>query len=102
MDAPAWVYLLSQKQGKAVELIWPLQPAARHEPGEFELAESGSALAIDPSLLGIGGRLLLIASPEPIPRRRLEVRQPLLSREELERAFPGCGFDLLPILVEPP
>lgn len=101
LDAPAWVYLLSQKQGEAAELIWPLQPAARHDAGEFELAESGSALAIEPSTLGIGGRLLLIASPERIDRPRLEIREPL-TREELERTFAGCGVDLLPILVEPP
>jgi hypothetical protein len=101
LDAPAWVYLLSQKQGEAAELIWPLQPATRHDAGEFELAESGSALAIDPSALGIGGRLLLIASPEPIDRRRLEIREPLLTREDIERTFAGCGVDLLPVLIEP-
>src|SRR5262249_47543573 len=66
LDAPAWVYLLSQKKGEAAELIWPRQAAARHEAGEFEVAESGSALALDPSALGIEGQLLLIASPEPI------------------------------------
>jgi len=102
LAAPAWVYLLSQKQGEAAELIWPLQQAARHEAGEFELAESGSALAIDPGVLGIGGRLLLIASPEPIDRRLLEVREPVLTREQLEGTFAGCGVDLLPIFVEQP
>jgi hypothetical protein len=100
LDAPAWVYLLAQKQDEPAELIWPLNAAEQHGPGEFELAESGSALAIDPSALGVGGRILLIASPEPIDRQRLEVREPLLTREKLERAFPGCGVDFLPMLVE--
>jgi hypothetical protein len=103
LNAPAWVYLLAQKQGEgeAAELIWPSQPDARHEAGEFELAESGSALAIDPAALGTGGRLFLIASPEPIVRSRLEVRRPLLTREDLQSTFAGCGVDLLPILVGP-
>ena len=100
LDAPAWVYLLTQKQGEPTELIWPSYPGERHGGGEFELAESGSALAIDPGALGIGGRILLIASPEPIDRQRLEVREPLLTRDELELVFPGCGVDLLPVLVE--
>jgi hypothetical protein len=102
LDAPAWVYLLSQKQGEAAELIWPLQSDARHEAGEFEVAESGSALALDPSALGVGGRLLLIASLEPIDRSRLQVRKRLGTREELESAFAGCAVDLLPVVVEPP
>lgn len=100
LDAPAWVYLLAQKQDQPTELIWPLNPAERHGGGEFELAESGSALAIDPTALGIGGRVVLIASPEPIDRQRLEVMEPLHTREDLERVFPGCGVDLLPVLVE--
>jgi hypothetical protein len=100
LDAPAWVYLLSQKQGDAAELLWPLQTAARHEAGEFELAESGSALAIDPQALGVGGRLLVVASPEPIVQGRLHVREPLRTRAELEKTFPGCGVDVLPVLVE--
>jgi len=100
LAAPAWLYLLAQKQDEPTELIWPLHPAERHGGGEFELAESGSALAIDPSALGTGGRVFLIASPDPIERQRLEVKEPLLTREELERVFPGCGVDLLPILVE--
>lgn len=102
LAAPAWVYLLSQRQGEAAELIWPLQATTRHDAGEFELAESGAALAIDPTVLGTGGRLLLVASPQPIERRRLEVREPLHSREELERAFTGCAVDQLPVIVEPP
>lgn len=102
LDAPAWIYLLSQKEGEPAELIWPLQVATRREAGEFELAEAGSTLAIDPSALGTGSRLLLIASPQPIDRLRLRVRQPLHTREELERTFPGCGVDLLPILFESP
>jgi hypothetical protein len=100
LDAPAWVYLLSQKQGKAAELLWPLQPAARHSAGEFELAESGSALAVDPQALGAGGHLLVVASPEPIAQPRLHVREPVHTRAELEKTFPGCGVDVLPILVE--
>jgi hypothetical protein len=100
LGAPAWVYLLSQKQGEPTELIWPLYPAERHAGGEFELAESGSALAIDPGVLGVGGRILLIASPDPIDRDRLEVREPILTREQLGRVFPGCGVDLLPLVVE--
>jgi hypothetical protein len=102
LSAPAWVYLLSQKKGEAAELIWPLQATARHEAGEFEVAESGSALAIDPATVGIGARLLLIASPEPIDGRRLRVRESLSARSELEKAFGGCGVDLLPILTEAP
>lgn len=101
LDAPAWVYLLSQRQGEATELLWPLQAAARHEAGEFELAESGSALAIDPDALGTGARLLLIASPEAIDGRRLQVREPLRTRPELEKTFPGCGVEVFPVLVEP-
>ena len=100
LDTPAWVYLLAQKDDEATELIWPLHPAERHGGGEFELAESGSALAIDPGALGIGGRVLLIASPGPMDRQRLEIKEPLLTREQLERVFPGCGVDLLPVLVE--
>ena len=100
LDAPAWVYLLSQKQGDVAELIWPSAETARHEPGEFELAESGSALAVDPSALGSGGRVLLIASPEPIERKHLQVKEPLRTRADLEKTFPGCGVDLLDILTE--
>lgn len=102
LDAPAWVYLLSQKEGEAAALIWPLHATARHEAGEFEVAETGSAMAIDPGAFGIGGRLLLIASPEPIDGRRLKVRESVRTREELEKTFAGCGVDLLPILVEAP
>jgi hypothetical protein len=101
LDAPAWVYLVSQKQGEAAELLWPLQATARHEAGEFELAESGSALAIEPGALGNGARLLLIASPEPIEERRLQIREPLRTRGDLEKLFPGCGVDVLPVSVEP-
>jgi hypothetical protein len=100
LDAPAWVYLLSQKQGEAAELLWPRPGTARHAPGEFELAESGAALAISPGALGIGGQLLLIASPAPLSEGRLRV-EPVHTRKELQRAFPGCGVDLLPIAVEP-
>ena len=100
LDSPAWVYLLSQKQGEPADLIWPLHGTEQHEAGEFELAESGSALAIDPATVGIGARLLLIASPEPIDGRRLQVREPLRTRSELKKAFPGCGVDLLDILTE--
>lgn len=101
LAAPAWAYLLSQKQGEAAELLWPLQAAARHDAGEFEVAEAGSALAIDPGALGPGGRILLVACPKSIERRRLEVREPLRTREDLERAFAGCAVDLLPVIVEP-
>jgi hypothetical protein len=100
LDAPAWVYLLSQKQGEAAELVWPVEAAARREAGEFELAESGTALAIDPSALGEGARLLLIASPKPIERSQLRIRESVRSREELEKNFSGCGVDVLPVLVE--
>jgi hypothetical protein len=100
LGAPAWVYLLSQKEGEATEILWPLKPAARHEPGEFELAESGSALAIDPETLGRGARLLLIASPEAIREDRLRVREPFHTRADLEKTFPGCGVDVLPVLFE--
>jgi len=100
LDAPAWVYLLSQKQGEAAELLWPRPGTARHASGEFELAESGSALAIAPDALGIGSRLLLIASPEPLSEGRLRVES-LHTREELKMAFPDCGVDILPIVVEP-
>jgi len=102
LDAPAWVYLLSQKPGEAAELIWPLQVDARHEAGEFEVAESGSALAVDPGALGPAGRLLLVASPEPLDARRLQVREAARTREELEKALPGCSVDLLTVLVEGP
>jgi len=101
LDAPAWVYLLSQKNGESTELIWPLQESARHEAGEFELAESGSAMAIDPTALAGGGRLLLVASPEPLEGARLQIREPLRTRAELEKTFAGCGVDLLSIFVEP-
>jgi len=101
LDEPAWVYLVSQRQGEAAELLWPLQAAARHEAGEFELAESGSALAIEPDALGTGARLLLIASPKPLDEQRLQIREPLRTREDLEKTFPGCGVDVLPVSVEP-
>ena len=100
LDAPAWVYLFSQKQGEAAELLWPRPGTTRHASGEFELAESGSALAIAPDALGIGSRLLLIASPEPLSEGRLRVES-LHTREELKMAFPDCGVDILPIVVEP-
>jgi hypothetical protein len=100
LKAPAWVYLLSQKQGEAAELIWPSRATARHEPGEFELAESGSALAVDPSALGNGGRVLLIASLDPIEPKRLQVKEALRTRADVEKTFPGCGVDLLDILTE--
>ena len=99
---PAWIYLLSQRQGEAAELLWPLEATSRHDAGEFELAESGSALAVDPDTLGSGGHLLLVACTEPIDRRRLGIREPLRTREELRRAFSGCAVDLLPVIVEPP
>ena len=101
LDEPAWVYLVSQKQGEAAELLWPLQAAARHDAGEFELAESGSALAIEPAALGVGARLVLIASPKPLDEQRLQIREPLRTREDLEKTFPGCGVDVLPVSVEP-
>ena len=100
LDAPAWVYLLSQKQGEAAELIWPLQASARHEAGEFEVAESGSALAFDPGALAGGGRLVLIASPKPLDAGRLQIRDAPRTREELEKAFPGCAVDVVPIVLE--
>jgi hypothetical protein len=102
LDTPAWVYLLSQKPGEGAELLWSGAESAPHAPGEFELAEAGSALAIDPPSLGTGSRLLLVASPEPIEGRRLQLKTPVRSRAELERAFPGCGVDVLPVAVEPP
>ena len=101
LDEPAWVYLVSQKQGGATELLWPLQAAEQHGAGEFELAESGSALAIEPDALGMGARLLLIASPKPLDEQRLQIREPLRTRDDLTRAFPGCGVDVLPVAVEP-
>jgi hypothetical protein len=99
LDTPAWVYLLSQKEGEPTELLW-VQPAVRREAGEFEVAEPDAALVVDPSALGTGGEVLLIASPSPIDRRRLQIRERLLTREQLKKAFPGCEVDLLPILVE--
>jgi len=101
LDARAWIYLLSQKQCELSEVLWPLNATGPHEPGEFEVAESGTALAIDPQALGTDARLLLIASPKRIDARRLQIREPLRTRSEVERAFPGCGVDLLPVIVEP-
>jgi hypothetical protein len=101
LGAPAWVYLLSQKQGETAELLWPVQEAGRHSAGEFELAESGSALAIDPRALGPGGRVLVIASPEAVAGGRLQLREPVRTRAELQKLFPGCGVDVLPVAFEP-
>jgi hypothetical protein len=74
--------------------------ATRHASGEFELAEAGAALAIDPEALGTGTRLVLIASPERIVAGRLRIQDQLRTRAEVEKAFPGCGVDLLPVVLE--
>lgn len=100
LDAPAWVYLLSQRDGAASEVIWPTDGPSRHDAGEFELAQSGSALAVDPAMIGNGGRVLLIASARALDARQLRIGEQLRSRDDLQRIFPGCGVDLLPILVE--
>jgi hypothetical protein len=100
MDTPAWIYLLSQKQGESTELVWPMGVATRHASGEFELAEKGAALAIDPEALGTGARLIAIASPERIVAGRLRIQGQLRTRADIEEAFPGCGVDLLPVIVE--
>jgi hypothetical protein len=101
LDTPAWIYLLSQRQGESTELVWPMGVATRHASGEFELAEAGAALAIDPEALGTGARLVVIASPERINAGRLRIQESLRTRAEAERAFPGCGVDLLPVILEP-
>jgi hypothetical protein len=101
LDTPAWIYLLSQMQGASTELVWPTGFATRHASGEFELAEAGAALAIDPGELGPEARLILIASPERIDAGRLRVQAQLRSRADVEDAFPDCGVDLLPIILEP-
>src|SRR5262249_3341542 len=100
LDTPAWIYLLSQRQGEATELVWPAGVATRHASGEFELAEAGAALAIDPEALGTGARLIVIASPERIDSGRLRVQSQLRTRAAVEEAFPRCGVDLLPVVVE--
>jgi hypothetical protein len=101
LGTPAWIYLLSQRQGASTELVWPTRVATRHASGEFELAEAGATLAIDPEELGSEARLILIASPERIDPGRLRVQAQLRSRADVEDAFPGCGVDLLPIILEP-
>lgn len=100
LDAPAWIYLLSQRQGESTEIVWPMGVATRHASGEFELAEAGAALAIDPEALGTGARLIVIASPERIDAGRLRVQGQLRTRAEVEEVFPGCGVDLLPVILE--
>ena len=100
LNAPAWIYLLSQRQGEGTELVWPMGVATRHASGEFELAEAGAALAIDPEALGTGARLVVIASPERIDSGRLRIQDQLRTRAEVEKAFPGCGVDLLPVILE--
>ena len=101
LATPAWIYLLSQRQGESTELVWPMGVATRHASGEFELAEAGAALAIDPEALGTGAWLIVIASPERIEPGRLRTQESLRTRAEVEEAFPGCGVDLLPIVLEP-
>jgi hypothetical protein len=100
LDTPAWIYLLSQRLGESTELVWPMGVATRHASGEFELAEAGAALAIDPEALGNGARLVVIASPERIDAGRLRIQNQLRTRAEVEEAFPGCGVDLLPVILE--
>ena len=100
LDTPAWIYLLSQKQGESTELVWPIGVAARHASGEFELAEAGAALAIDPEALGTGARLIVIASRDRIDVGRLRIQVQLRTRADVEEAFPGCGVDLLPVALE--
>jgi len=100
LATPAWIYLLSQKQGESTELVWPMRVAARHASGEFELADAGAALAIDPEELGTGARLILIASPERIDAGRLRIQRQLRTRSDVEEAFPGCGVDVLPVILE--
>jgi len=100
LHTPAWVYLLSQRQSEATELVWPMGVATRHASGEFELAEAGAALAIDPEALGTGARLVVIASPERIDAARLRIQEQLRTRAEVEKVFPGCGVDLLPVILE--
>jgi hypothetical protein len=100
LDTAAWIYLLSQKQGGSTELVWPMGVATRHASGEFELAEAGAALAIDPEALGTGARLIVIASPERIEAGRLRIQGQLRTRADVEEAFPGCGVDLLPVILE--
>jgi hypothetical protein len=100
LNASAWVYLLSQRQGESTELVWPLGVATRHASGDFELAAAGAALAIDPEALGTGARLMVIASPERIDAGRLRIPDQLRTRADVEKAFPGCGVDLLPVILE--
>ena len=100
LQSPSWIYLLSQKQGEPTELAWPRGVASRHASGEFELAEAGAALAIDPVELGAGARLVVIASPERIDAGRLRIQEQLRTRADVEKAFPGCGVDLLPVTLE--
>lgn len=101
LSTSAWVYLLSQKQGEAAEVLWPANVTTRHAAGEFELAESASALAIDPKALGAGARLLVIASIEPIEGARFRVLEPVHTRAQLQELFPNCGVDVLPVAFEP-
>jgi len=100
LDAPGWVTLLWQEEGKPAEPLWPSGQAVRREAGEFELTERGSALAIEAGAFSSGARLLLVACPDPIDPGRPSLRDPVRTREELERAFPGCGVDLLTVGVE--
>jgi len=87
---------------EATELLWPTEPTTKRGAGELEVAESGSALAVDPGALGSGGRLLLVACPGPVERPRLEIREPLSTREKLGRSFAGCAVDLFTVTVEAP
>jgi len=101
LGTAAWVYLLAQKQGETSEVLWPAEARTRHPAGEFEIAESGSALAIDPKALGPGARVLIVASPEPLDPGRLRVQDPVRTRAELQTLFPSCGVDMLPVAFEP-
>jgi hypothetical protein len=69
----------------------------RRAAGEFEVADGGRALAIDPRELGDGARVLLVASPDPLDPERLRVRLQLSTRAQFADAFPGCGVDLLTV-----
>jgi hypothetical protein len=97
LSAPAHVYLLVQRTGRDAELLWPTGAAVRKAAGEFEVADAGRALAIDPRELGDGARVLLVASPDPLDPERLRVRLQLSTRAQFADAFPGCGVDLLTV-----
>jgi len=70
----------------------------------FQQLQSFLAVARHRSFTGaareLGVTRAAVSQTEPIDRKRLEVKGPLVTREELERVFPGCGVDLLPLLVE--